>query len=212
MKITVSVPDDLWTDANPADSNGPSDTVQRALHLLRDQLRASRRPLANAPNQANLERYRQSFDQAVKTTAEAIGTVLDNGYRLGLQLAPGLTPADFETIDDQGARKAIQDIVFDWGEDEHAPFSWELAAHVGEVLQAFASDEDTDLRRFLGEVLGDEDDPSTGVIWTQSPYDKERRLPRLTDTYASGVLAALRDVRDEAIRQMTSERNSTEGR
>lgn len=207
MKVTVSVPDDLWAEANPADSNGPSDTVQRALHLLRDQLRAAQRPLANAPDQANLDRYRQMFDEAVETTAKSIQTVLDNGYRFGLLLAPGLTPPDFETIEKPDAGPEIKELVFAWGDGLPDPFSWEFAAQVAEVLDASNSDEDPDLHRLLDEVLGGPDNRSTGVIWTQSPYDETKSLPRLTDTYTNGLLAALRDVRDEATRQMTSERS-----
>ena len=213
MKVTVSVPDDLWVDASPADSNGPSDTVQRALHLLRDQLRAAQRPLANAPDQANLDRYRPIFDKAVATTAKSIETVLDNGYRFGLLLAPGLTPADFESIEEPDAGTEIKDLVFFWGEGGHPTFSSEFAAHVAEVLDACDSNEDPDLRSLLEEVLGGPENPSSGVVWTESPLDEDQVLPRLTDTYTDGVLAALKDVRDEATRQMTSQRSrNTESR
>ncbi len=199
MKFTVSVPDDLWAEASPDDSSGPSDTVQRGLRALADQLRASKRPLANAPDQSNLERYQPMFDEAVEITAKTVGAALDNGYRFGLLLAPGLTPVDFETIDVRGARSEIQEIVFHWGGDGVTDFSWEFATHVQQVLDAFNSDKDRDRRDLLDDVLGTEDtDVWTGVLWTPEG------VPRLSDTFADGVLAALRDVRDEATRRMTS--------
>ena len=212
MKVTVSVPDDLWAEASPDDSSGPSDTVQRGLRALADQLRASKRPLANAPDQSNLERYQPMFDQAVETTARAIGAVLDNGYRFGLLLAPGLTPADFEVIDRRGARTEIQEIVREWGEDGFGDFSSEFAGHVSKVLDALNPDKDRDRSNLLEDVLGTADTGVwTGVAWTQEP-DKGDQA-RLSDTFADGVLAALRDVRDEATRRMTSDRaRDTEGK
>ena len=212
MKVTVSVPDDLWAEASPDDSSGPSDTVQRGLRALADQLRASKRPLASAPDQSNLERYQPMFDQAVETTARSVGVVLDNGYRFGLLLAPGLTPADFEVIDRRGARMEIQEIVWEWGEDGVSAFSREFAAHVSQVLDAYSSDKDRDRRDLLEDVLGTEDtDVWTGVVWTQEPGEGDQA--RLSDTFADGVLAALRDVRDEATRRMTSDRaRDTEGK
>jgi hypothetical protein len=208
MKVTVSVPDDLWAEANPDDSSGPSDTVQRALHLLRDQLRASRRPLANAPDQANLERYQAMFDEAVDVTARSVGAVLDNGYRFGLLLAPGLTPADFEVIDGRGARTEIQEIVWEWGQDGVSDFSWEFAGHINSVLDNYNSDEDRDRNALLRDVLGDEDtEVWTGVAWSTAPGEVGQTAPRLSDTFADEVLAALRDVRDEATRRATSSGN-----
>lgn len=215
MKVTVSVPDDLWAEASPDDSRGPSDTVQRGLRALADQLRASKRPLANAPDQSNLERYQPMFDQAVETTAGLVGDVLDNGYRFGLLLAPGLTPDDFEVIDRQGARTGIQEIVWEWGIDGVSDFSSEFALHVNQVLDALNPDKDRDGRDLLEDVLGTEGievEVWTGVVWAQDLEGKE--TPRLSDTFADGVLAALRDVRDEATRRrMTSDRaRDTEGK
>lgn len=147
------------------------------------------------------------FDEAVETTAKSVGVVLDNGYRFGLLLAPGLTPADFEVIDRREARAEIQELVSEWGEAGVSAFSWEFALHVQQVLDAYNSDEDQDRRDLLRDVLGTEDDDVwTGVIWTPEPGADERLLPGLTATFADGVLAALRDVRDEATRRMTSGR------
>ena len=205
MKVTVSVPDDLWAEASPDDSRGPSDTVQRGLRALADQLRASKRPLANAPDQSNLERYQPMFDQAVETTARSVSAVLDNGYRFGLLLAPGLTPADFEVIDYPEARTEIQEIVWEWGQGGYVFFSFEFADHVNQVLDAYNSDKDRDRRDLLEDVLGDEDiEVWTGVVWTPAPGG-DYRAPRLGDTFADGVLDALEDVRDEATRRMTSD-------
>ena len=208
MKITVSVPDELWAEANPDDSSGPSDTVQRALRLLRDQLRASRRPMANAPDQADLERYRALFDEAVESAAASVGAALDNGYRFGLLLAPGLTPVDFEVIDNREAREEIQELVREWGEEGVSGFSSDFVRHVRQVLDAYNSDEEQERRDLLREVLGtDEDEVWTGVVWEPDPDVEGQWLPRLTDTFADGVLAALRDVRDQAIRQIVPQRH-----
>jgi hypothetical protein len=206
MKITVSVPDDLWAEASPDDSNGPSDTVQRALRALAEQLRASKRPLASAPDQSNLEKYQPMFDEAVEITAKTVGAALDNGYRFGLLLAPGLTPGDFETIDVRGARSEIQEIVFHLGTDGGTDFSLEFADHVQHVLDWSESDENRERRDLLDDVLGTEDTGAwTGVLWTSEAGEAEWINPRLSDTFADGVLAALRDVRDEATRRMTSD-------
>lgn len=199
MKVTVSIPDNLWAEANPDDSSGPSDTVQRALRVFADQLRA--------PDQSNLKRYQQMFNEAVETTAKSVGAVLDNGYRFGLLVAPGLTPADFETIDGRQARKRIQEVVLSaWGEWGESDFSTEFEHHVGWLLDSYNSDKDRDLRDLLRAVLGDEDTmPGTGVVWAPVPGGGEGLFPRLSDTFADGALAGLRDVRDEATRRMTAD-------
>src|SRR5690606_9827501 len=111
------------------------------------------------------------------------------------------------------AGQRIKELVFDWGDGVSDPFSWEFAAQIQQLLDASNSDDDPDLHRLLGEVLGGVDDQSTGVIWTESPLHEDQVVQRLTDTYTNGVIAALRDVRDEATRQMTSDHmRNTESR
>lgn len=106
----------------------------------------------------------------------------------------------------------IQEIVWEWGEDGVSAFSREFAAHVSQVLDAYSSDKDRDRHDLLEDVLGTEDTGVwTGVVWTQEPGEGDQA--RLSDTFADGVLAALRDVRDEATRRMTSDRaRDTEGK
>lgn len=199
MKVTVSVPDDLWQAAHTKESAGPSDTVQRALRTLVERQRANDRPLANAPDQANLDRYSNLFEAAVESASEAIRSALDNGYRFGLLLAPGMGPNDFERLDKPEAVSAIQHLIFEWGDDWDL-FSWEFSSHIESILTGMASGDATELGRLGDELLGEPDEPAAGVHWEKG--ERAEELPRITTTYAEGILAALRDVRDEATRRM----------
>jgi hypothetical protein len=199
MKLSVSVPDDLWAQVHP-EGAGPSETVQRGLRTLAEELRRAKRPLANAPDQANLDRYREAFDSAVETTTRTIQAALDNGYRLGLLLAPGLVASDFDALELPRAVAGLQTVVASWGEDDGDVYSHEFTWSVTTALDNLKGpDSGAETRARLQEILGEEDAPGPGVRWRQ---EGEEVLPELSDTFARGALAALRDVRDEATRRM----------
>jgi len=61
------------------------------------------------------------------------------------------------------------------------------------------ADANPETRALLEEILGEEGDAGTGVRWR---HEGESVLPELSDTFAQGALAAMRDVRDEAMRRM----------
>jgi len=199
MKLSVSVPDDLWAQVH-AEGAGPSDTVQRGLRTLVEELRQARRPLANAPDQANLDRYRDTFDSAVETTTRTLHATLDNGYRLGLLLAPGLVGSDFDALEHPDAAAGLQDLVSSWGQDYGDVYSSEFTASVNTVLENLcAAGADTETGALRQQILGDEVEPGAGVSWR---HDGGEPYPKLSDTFAQGAIAALLDVRDEAMRRM----------
>ena len=199
MKLSVSVPDDLWAQVH-AEGAGPSDTVQRGLRTLAEELRRARRPLANAPDQTNLGRYRDTFDAAVETTTRTLKATLDNGYRFKLLLAPGLVGSDFDALEHPGAAAGLQEVVSSWGEDYGDFYSGEFTSFVNGVLEKLdPADADAETRARLQQILGGEVDPGAGVRWRHEGGDL---LPQLSDTFAQGSIAALQDVRDEAMRLM----------
>jgi hypothetical protein len=202
MKMSVSVPDELWAAVHP-DGARPSDTVQRGLQALAAATASTQRPLAHAPDQANLDRYRSEFEWSVERSTEQIQTMRDGGYRLGLILAWGLEGSDFDNLDDDHAEGELQEIV-SWSGDyaDGEVFSAEFCDHIRWVLSA-RTDEgfiDPDMQRSIQEVLGDENHPQPGVRWGEELASG----PVLSDTFTNAVTAALLDVRAEAIRRLNA--------
>jgi hypothetical protein len=193
MKLSVSVPNDLWRTVH-TEGAGASETVQRALQCLAatDGVQG---PLANAPGQANLDRYRDDFESAVERATHEIERMRENGYRFGLSLAIGLNGSDFDALDDPDAGAEIDEIVY-WGYtgDLHDSdvFSAGLPAYVVGLIHDKDDDEGD---HWPSETFGDEDHTRAGVGWEDSH-------PILSHTFTESLMAALRDVRDEAVRRL----------
>ena len=205
MKLSVSVPDDLWSQVHQAD-NGPSETVQRGLRSLLTELREADRPLANAPDQEHLDRYRPAFDAAVDAATRNVRDVLEAGYRLGLLLAPGMVGADFDALDDPGIAGPVRTLIESWGEDDDGRFTGDFLGYVETVLNAAfigGTGSDAQTAATVRELLGGEDEPGVGVRWVKAPSD-DLLLPSLSTTFADGIVLALRDVRDEALRRLST--------
>jgi hypothetical protein len=185
MKFSVSVPDELW-EAVERDG-GPSETVQAALRALLDVQRAASRPLANAPDQANLQQYRPAFDEAVNQAVSKLRLALDQGYQLGLELAPGMGTSDFDLLDGPQALEGLHDLFSEWVEN---PFSDALNNRATEVVWSG--------RR--GDSPGIHERFVQWHRYVENPGELD--LQRWDGEYMTGVLAALRDVRDEALRQI----------
>lgn len=205
MKLSVSVPDDLWSQVHQAD-NGPSETVQRGLRSLLTELREADRPLANAPDQEHLDRYRPAFDVAVDAATRNVRDMLEAGYRLGLVLAPGMAGADFDVLDDPGTAGAVRTLIESWAQEYDERFSGDFLGYAETVLNAAYIDgtgSDAQTAETVRELLGGEEDPGVGVRWVQSPSEG-LIVPSLSTTFADGIVLALRDVRDEALRRLST--------
>jgi hypothetical protein len=201
MKFSVSVPDDLWAAVH-TDASGPSDTVQRGLRALLDQQRAASVPMANAPDPALREQTRDRFEAAVL-------------------IASGMTTSDFELIDSRPDR-----LIADIRQALTVPETWvsaqeisyEFREHVVEIMDVAWGDqsdvpaEKAPLREELDEVFGYENEPAPGIRWVpMSEFEdngkaEKMMVPVFSDLYGDGILAALADVRDEAIRRIHSEK------
>jgi hypothetical protein len=127
----------------------------------------------------------------------------DGGYRFGLILANGLEGSDFDNLDDRGAEGEIQEIMR-WSGDytDGEVFSQDFCDHIMWVLSALTNDNfvDPELRQEIQEVLGDEHNPRAGVRWGEELASG----PVQSDTFTDAVVAALLDVRAEAIRQVNT--------
>lgn len=211
MKFSISVPDDLWTAVHPADA-GPSDTVQRGLRALLEQKRSEARPMANAPRQDELEGYSVAFEESVSSAASSYKAALDNGYRFGLLIASSLDGVDFDDLDDPRANETLRSVLLYGGPvDNQAVFSFELPAAVhGVLVRGYIEVEDESFAAKVTDILGEQDPGgvnTAGVKWIESPVDTMlgppgEVVPRVSATFADGALAALRDVRDEALRRV----------
>jgi hypothetical protein len=203
MKLSISVPDDLWASVQTPDAVGPSDIVQRALREHADQLRRSARPLANAPIQNDPEIYEPDFTLAVEAAAGLIHRELDNGYRLGLLIAVGLATEDLAVLETPEAARDLQAIARGLGPVVPSVYSWGFQSNIEAVLRDLIepANDDAEKRAVQVEILGDWVASAVGVTWEGEGRDSR---PILSDTYVKGALNALRDVRDEALRRIRS--------
>jgi len=83
MKVTVSIPDDLW-DAVRDPNEGPSHIVQKALRLLKARDAGS---FPNAPEGMDLSSAHRSVERLV----EQAEVIRRRGYEVGIRLAERLT-------------------------------------------------------------------------------------------------------------------------
>lgn len=207
MKQTISVPDDLWTAALDGSSSGPSELVQRALRALVDSRAPLGAPMASAPDPGKTDRYQIRFEAAVDALAEGLREVSDRGYRLGLELGGGLSPSDFDLLDDEPtACRALQYAFEEHGDstmiadEDPAAFSAIFWLTVEEFLEGNPA-----------ELLGEPVDPVVGIVWSWRPDvapDESEYRPQLSPTVAQAAIGALRDVRDEANRRLREIRES----
>lgn len=217
MKFSISVPDDLWAKVHTDAAAGPSETVQTALRALADQRRADEQPLSRAPDQANLDSYRTFFEEAVEAARALNRLELDNGYRFGLLLGSDLTSKDFDALEDPGAVDDVRWLAEKYGvgskgllsHEFRARFEWLVFSHpsteslLGTPYQnapEYRGSVDEEARRqVVQKLLGDRDELAPGVTWFTEDGRDELTF---SETFAEGVIAALKDVRDEAIRRL----------
>jgi hypothetical protein len=114
MKLSVSVPDDLWTAAvGVVEDGSPSAVVQSALtHLVARS--SAERPYAQRPDLtgdlgAQLEAARDRFIGHARTAYE-------DGYRKGVQLSTELTWDELEYVVKHGAQRATE-LASHWAAD-----------------------------------------------------------------------------------------------
>ena len=157
-------------------------------------LRPRNAPLLTLPTRPTSTVTANWFDMAVDEATEKIQLMRDHGYRFGLILAWGLTGSDFDALDDPGVRGEIQEIVHWWDQYSGDLFSDEFCQYVGMTLADLRKDGAVP-RKELEEILGGEHHPQVGVRW-------EGSLPILSETFTDSLVAALLDVRDEAVRRL----------
>jgi hypothetical protein len=205
MKLSVSVPDELWLAVNDP-RTGASDTVQRGLRLLAEAHRESERPMANAPAGVDDDALRDAFKVAVDGAMRSAQQVLEHGYRFGLAVASAMTPSDFETIDQRTAVEHLK-YAFLWlGRPYEGPedcdFSFEFCQRLEELLtRAYDPSNPDEEGELVLRLVGDLEAPSPGVRWIDDP-DGDDFLPSVSDPFAEAVLNAMKDVRDEALRNL----------
>lgn len=93
MKISASVPDDLWARAQYL-GDGPSEIVQEALRrCTREIPRRGAVPVSDLDPEAG-----RLFEEAVAETRERLLEERRSGFRFGLTIAKGMTADDAELI------------------------------------------------------------------------------------------------------------------
>jgi hypothetical protein len=205
MKFSISVPDDLWAEAATDGSTGPSDLVQQALRALISTRQPSDQPLAHAPDSSKLSEYRPLFSASVDRLTQGLREIVDSGYRLGLVLAADLSPTDFELLDNElTARRALQLAFRERGDPNQVvdedPNNFSSLFWLG-VQQYFEDGLD---------LLGEPGEIHPGLIWEYDPdLEHEDHLGwcegyriRLAPQMAKAAVDAMRDVRDQALRDL----------
>ncbi len=102
MKLSVSVPDDLWSDLATG-SNSPSQLVQDALRELQRHRRRGEERVVDL--EARLASSDPEGDPAAPTVnsvldrlTEEAADLMDTGYRMGVELAGKLSWLDLEAL------------------------------------------------------------------------------------------------------------------
>jgi hypothetical protein len=115
MKLSISVPDDLWAAAAPAGSS-PSEVVQRALSEV-VSLQKPSSPWGRAPETGVVEECKESLDAAVHRLLSERKQLRRHGYRVGAVLAadPSLSLDWFMSavarLDPESLRQLITDML-----------------------------------------------------------------------------------------------------
>jgi hypothetical protein len=85
MKLSISVPDELWSKVSGPNSS-PSEVVQRALNEMA-QRRQPGRPFAHAPDDQVIEECKSEIDLAIESLLSERRYYRGLGYKAGAMLA-----------------------------------------------------------------------------------------------------------------------------
>jgi hypothetical protein len=129
------------------------------------------------------------------------------GYRLGLIFAAGLSGNDFELLDEAEAWVWVHELVR-YGRDDiyGGTFSVDFSDYIRGVLSTLTDDRFApELGEELRGILGDAHHPEVGVRWEGETGSIR---PDVSCFILSAVVLALRNVRDEALRRITTPASS----
>lgn len=214
MKMTVSVPDDLWAAVHDP-AAGRSATVQLALQTLLERKREEEKPMARAPSSELRLELEEDFQRSVEGAARVIARARSQGYRMGVRFAAGMTLTDFEFLDADPDRfvEEVRQVVVYGLPDSKAPglvLSGELWLHIGELAEnlELVPDDGDEMLVEIGETedygvryLTDAELSAMGYV----SRGEGRNRPYLMPDFCDGMVAAFEDVRAEAIRRMRSD-------
>jgi hypothetical protein len=150
MKVTASVPDDLWATVH-GKGQRPSHTVQRGLQLLASELERSKEPFAQAPPDVDRDRLRAGRE---KLLAEAL-VRLREGYEWGISLASAMswdsldglldvTGSQIVSLSQDGKQETVgphdlEEILFDVAVNSENSYYWQFFEDIGEFWHDDAS-------------------------------------------------------------------------
>lgn len=223
MKISVSVPDELWDSAASLGS-GPSEIVQEALRRATD----GDQPAWEA-DVSDSDRVR--LECAVIAVRQRLRAERNNGFQMGLRLAEGMSSHDAQLIRRSSAVGEVQKLLHtaggvpleEYSSTRRDSFSESIVEQLNRLDHSdvallgihWFNDPET------GEVLEDNDalyeknvevkDLGTGAVVLQTSdvvppsgvrleVDQDgRRRPLVSESYAEGVLHAMKFVWNQAI-------------
>ncbi len=115
MKLSVSVPDELWAAVtNGLPRTSPSKVIQDALSLVLERRRAGETPFSRAPNEAVLERLLESgLGASLDRLADEAVTAEAQGYEAGVRAA---SSEPWTTLE----RATNPQVVISWFRDDTA--------------------------------------------------------------------------------------------
>lgn len=172
MKLSISVPDELWAEAAPAGSS-PSEVVQQALSEM-VSLRKPRSPWGRASEKGVVDECKESLDAAVHRLLSERKQLRRHGYRVGAVLA------------------ADPSLGLDWFMTSVARLDAEsLRAYIRDMLAEDCTD---DLARRIVSLAQDEAhlEPDTVLVGE----DLEAKGLTLPQEFLAGLVDALFDIWD----------------
>src|SRR5262245_3093928 len=98
MKVTASVPDNLWAAAHPKGER-PSHTVQRGLRLLVQELDRAKVPFAQAPPDVDLDALKDGRERLRTEATER----RRQGYEWGIRVASAMSWDNLEALLDSAS-------------------------------------------------------------------------------------------------------------
>lgn len=223
MKISASIPDPLWNDAQVL-GDGPSDIVQNAIHKALDG-RATTRPARMA---VELDEDQQVLFKVSASMAHArMVREYKRGYALGLFVAGSVTSDDAEMLGDRtGAVATLRDLVgyfnvpldpgaYEAAENpddlallaDYATFDGRVSIHLFLHVRSAIVDADTADKyglRIDSRILEEPNDrlealaSLSGISWDLSRYGDGYARLRISRRYADGTIDAMLAVWDAA--------------